>query len=461
MRQLIIGWLIGIFIANPYGYIFTSTPDNENPINKPANESSQEPAPKEASPKESVPSGTVQLTPEIEHRIQPGDTLVITVLEHPDFSRERTISPQGILSLPRIGELKVTNLTLSELEKMLTEKFATYIKNPTVMVELQSTPIPKPQRITILGEVAKPGNYEFPKEQEVKLLFLLGAVGGYTTSADLETVRLFRNNPSTQEQMEPIFINLKDILFNPAAKDIILQNNDILIFDSEKTPAQPQRITILGEIGKSGNYEFPKGQDVKLLFLLGMAGGYNQATGSETLVWIYRTNLISKEPEAPISIHLKDLLSNPSTKDIILQDKDVLVLESERIFAPGQFQRITILGEVAKPGNYEFPKGQEIKLLFLLGAAGGYTPSANLETARISRNSRTDPNQRAPILINLKEIVANPTTKDITLQDNDVLIIEPTPTSKWNTTIQKISPTLQVIGITLGIIWAVRSLQKD
>jgi protein involved in polysaccharide export with SLBB domain len=218
----------------------------------------------------------------------------------------------------------------------------------------------------------------------------------------------------------------------------------------------------LGDVARPGNYEFTKDEEVKLLFLLGKIGGYNQPTGLE-IVRIYRTNPISKEPEAPISIYLKDILSDPSTKDITLQDKDILILE--KISTPpstSQIQRITILGEVAKPGNYEFPKEQEIKLLFLLGAAGGYSPSANLETARIFRNNPTAPDQRAPILIiNLKEIISNPSTKDITLQNNDVLIIDPTQTSKWNTTIQKISPTLQIIGITLGIIWAVRSFQKD
>ncbi|MBI4713161.1 MAG: SLBB domain-containing protein [Planctomycetes bacterium] len=108
---------------------------------------------------------------------------------------------------------------------------------------------------------------------------------------------------------------------------------------------------------------------------------------------------------------------------------------------------------MAKPGNYEFSRAKEITLLSLLGLAGGYTDAAKLEEVYLFRTDSDKPNQRSKFQIDLKEIVSNPLTKDVTLQDNDVLILEHRKISNWNKTISDITPTLYVITVILGIIY--------
>jgi len=157
-------------------------------------------------------------------KIQPGDTIIVTVWQHPELSRERAVSPEGFLQLPLFGELKVSGLTTPELEKMLTEEMTPYLKNPLVWVERKAPALT--QKITVLGAVSKPANYEFPKMEEVKLLPLLGTAGGYTESADLEQVYIFRTASSGQRQT--IGVNLTKLLSDPLTSDITLQNNDVL-----------------------------------------------------------------------------------------------------------------------------------------------------------------------------------------------------------------------------------------
>jgi len=226
MRELIIGCLIGLLLLGPLGCM---TPPAEAPL-APRTPLAPLPKPMPATP---------QPKPADKGKIQPGETLVITVWEHPELSRERIVSPEGFLQLPLFGELKVSGRTPAELEKILAGEMTPYIKNPLIWVERKKV-ITK--RITMLGAVAKPGDYEFPETQEIRLLSLLGVAGGYTDAAQLEKVRIFRTNPSLPEQREKMLVSLKDIIMDPLAKDVTLQDKDVVIL--EWTPTSEWNLAI-------------------------------------------------------------------------------------------------------------------------------------------------------------------------------------------------------------------------
>lgn len=210
MQRILIGWLIGLLLC-PYGCISSVGQGGQD-------------IPKAPAFPKSVP---VQPGTEAEYRIRPGDTLIITLWEHSELSRERSVSPEGCLRLPFLGELKVTDLTISELEKTLTKAMTPYIKNVIITVELK-TMLPT-KTITILGAVVKPGNYTFSMPEKITVISLLGSVGSYTESANLEEIYLFRTNPETPNQREKFRIDLKSILSDPTDKDIVLQDKDMLI----------------------------------------------------------------------------------------------------------------------------------------------------------------------------------------------------------------------------------------
>jgi len=232
MREFIIGCLIGSLLLCPLGCM-TTPPDEGSLAPRPALSPLSKPLPATPQPK-----------PEAERKIQPGETLVITVWEHPELSRERVVSPEGFLVLPLFGELKVSGRTTAELEKILAGELTPYIKNPLIWVERKAEP--PTQKITVLGAVAKPGNYEFLKEQEIKLLPLLGAAGGYTDSAKLETVRIFRTDPVRPEQRQEMQVNLRNLLSHSPTQDLVLQDKDVVLLEQtsgSKWNAGIQKIT--------------------------------------------------------------------------------------------------------------------------------------------------------------------------------------------------------------------------
>lgn len=88
-----------------------------------------------------------------------GDVLLISVWQVPDLTREATVRPDGKLAYPLVGEVPAEGLTLTELNRLLTERFKLYVRNPQVSVELKSM---AQQRVVVLGEVNKQGVYPFP-----------------------------------------------------------------------------------------------------------------------------------------------------------------------------------------------------------------------------------------------------------------------------------------------------------
>jgi polysaccharide export outer membrane protein len=209
LRQFIIICLIAGMFLSPYGCASSSRGNWSN-----------ETAGWKTPPK---------LPPKNDPKIQPGDTLIVSIWEHPELGRERIVSPEGMLRLPLLGELRVTGLTVAELEKTLTKAMAPYIKNPVISVEHKAKSAS--QQIIVLGAINKPGNYEFPQDQEVKLLTLLGAAGGYTNAANLDQAYLFRDNSPDQKERLGTKIDLRSILNDPASRDITLRNNDVVILE--------------------------------------------------------------------------------------------------------------------------------------------------------------------------------------------------------------------------------------
>ena len=62
------------------------------------------------------------------------DVLEVVVFGNADVSRAVTIRPDGMISLPLIGEVAAAGLTPEQLRRQLTQLFASFLRNPQVAV---------------------------------------------------------------------------------------------------------------------------------------------------------------------------------------------------------------------------------------------------------------------------------------------------------------------------------------
>ncbi len=95
------------------------------------------------------------------------------------------VEADGTIKLPYLDKVKAEGMTRLELEKLLTEKFKDYTKNPVVNVRFLN------YRITVMGEVAHPGSFTIPSER-LTVLEALGLAGDLTLLGKRQNVLVVR-----------------------------------------------------------------------------------------------------------------------------------------------------------------------------------------------------------------------------------------------------------------------------
>ena len=150
------------------------------------------------------------------------------------------VTPEGTITLPVIGKIKVLGLTLLEIENLLTNKLieGKQIVNPIVIVRLINA------KFTVLGEVNKPGTYTF-NEENISLLQALGYAGDLTINGKRNNVLIIRQENGTMSYTK-INLNSKN-WFN--SQNYYIKPNDIIYVN----PNGP-KIKSAGYIGDIRNF---------------------------------------------------------------------------------------------------------------------------------------------------------------------------------------------------------------
>ena len=163
------------------------------------------------------------------YRIQPGDTLAVTVLEDDTLNREVLVLPDGRVSVPLAGSLRAAGETVETVERTIADRLASnFAVRPNVFVSVTGvTEEEETFPIFVLGRVGNPG--EAQVETGTNLLQAIALAGGFDRFAATKRIQLRRRNSQTgQEQL---------FLFNYAAVErgaaiesmITLREGDVIL----------------------------------------------------------------------------------------------------------------------------------------------------------------------------------------------------------------------------------------
>ena len=304
--------------------------------------------------------------------------------------------------------------------------------------------------VEVKGAVYRPGMFQMNgRINTVKQL--IESAGGLKDEAFLNRAILNRRNPNNT--MENLAINLEQLM-NGTIPDVPLRKNDVLLVPSLFDMQEVQTVTIFGEVAFPGTYQYVDNMSVEDFIV--NAGGLNEAASTAKVdvarrVKDSRAISASDTISYTYSFSISDGLVVEGNPDFTLKPFDEVYVRK----SPGYHKQenVTVEGEVLFGGTYALEKKNQ-RLSELVNNAGGLTPQANINGARLERMMTEEEKMRLESTIeaaiqmaeNKKDSVAirrsmtNQTTypvgieldkalehpgsdADITLRDGDRLII--------------------------------------
>lgn len=204
-----------------------------------------------------------------------GDVLSITVYEHDDMSTVSSVSYAGTISIPLIGQVSVKDMTVSQIEKKITELFNDgYIVDPQVNIFIKEY---RSRKAIILGQVNSPGLYNL--REDTSLLEIISQAGGMTKLACSKAI-IKRKVGATEANESVIKINLKRLVEEGES------NLNIQIRDGDSIYIPKNDVYyVTGEIKKPDAYDYEESSSV--IKAITMAGGFT-AKASKTAITIIR-----------------------------------------------------------------------------------------------------------------------------------------------------------------------------
>lgn len=135
----------------------------------------------------------------------------------------------GEIDFPVIGTLRVGGLTKNEAESLIRERLRPYLKEaPIVTVRMAN------YKISVLGEVARPGSFTIGNEK-VNVLEALAMAGDMTIYGVRDNVKLIREDESGKRKIINLDLNNAGIVTSPY---YYLKQNDILYVTPNETKAK-------------------------------------------------------------------------------------------------------------------------------------------------------------------------------------------------------------------------------
>ncbi|MDB2587252.1 polysaccharide biosynthesis/export family protein [Flavobacteriaceae bacterium] len=95
------------------------------------------------------------------------------------------VDASGEITFPVLGSVKADGLSTTELSKSIQQELKQYIKDATVRTRLVN------YKVSVLGEVVRPGTYTYLEEQ-ITLPQVLGTAGDLTINGDRRNINLVR-----------------------------------------------------------------------------------------------------------------------------------------------------------------------------------------------------------------------------------------------------------------------------
>lgn len=139
-----------------------------------------------------------------DYQIREGDMVQVTVFDEPELRASGRVRKDGTLQCPLIGAVKIQGLSQMAAARLIEAEYRKdYLVHPEVNLFISQFSV---QRVTVLGQVQRPGAHELPAEKDLTILQVLGLAGGPTRIANLKKV-LVKRRVDGKEKIFKVDVN--------------------------------------------------------------------------------------------------------------------------------------------------------------------------------------------------------------------------------------------------------------
>jgi polysaccharide biosynthesis/export protein len=298
--------------------------------------------------------------------IGPSDGISVNLWLSPPVSFALTVTPEGTLIIPTVGEVKVADLSLREAKaKVISEVRRKYISGD-VSVTLM---IPRSVVVTVTGSVKNKSTFTLSATNRVDKAVNQAVL---LNDASLRNIILRRRDGKENRVDISMYYATRENKWNPYVRE-----GDVIIIQS--TSLNKNVIGVYGAVNSPGCYEFIEGDS--LTDAIKLAYGFRQLAISDSVV-------LSRLDSTASVLSMKII----NVREILEGQRANVALESgDRINVKAKVDlredyRVSIQGEVLYPGTYPITKNHT-KLFEIILHAGGFTEFASLKSAELNRRS--------------------------------------------------------------------------
>lgn len=355
-------------------------------------------------------ASTTQFTPVMsgpvdpDYRLGPGDELTLILTGDVELAYTLTVTPEGYIVIPDVGQVLVAGLTLRALNDRLNDRLGRVYSGVSTGTTSFDVSMGRLRRhlVYLIGEVDMPGAYQVSGGATVfNALYLAGGPGD---NGSFRSIQVRRDNRVIRE------VDLyRYLLAGDKSGDIRLEQGDIVF-----VPVTGRRVTVTGNVRRPAIFELREGEGLREVIMF--AGGV-QAEAAVERIQIDR--ILPANQRQPgrervlVDVPVAQVLSNVS---VPLADGDRI-----RVFSitDERRNRLTITGDVHRPGDYEYRRG--MTALELVSAAQGLLPTAYTPLAHIVR---LDPADSTTMLVQVSFDPAAPNYAGrVALEDLDEIVV--------------------------------------
>jgi len=325
--------------------------------------------------------------------IGPDDQLLIDLTGDNEANYKLQVSPDGTIRLQYVGIISVGGLSIEQAtSKIRSAMGGTYpsLKSGRTNVAVNLGNI-RSIKITLLGEVVKPGSYTLSSLSTV--FNALSASGGPNDNGSFRKIQVIRNNKIVATIDVYNFL-LKGI----QTGNVRLQDQDVI-----NIPVYQTRVEMSGEVKRPALFEVLNTESLE--DVINFAGGYSNKAYTAKIKVLQNTN---KERR------ITDVNADDFSKYSPLNGDKYFVEAILDRFA----NRVEINGAVFRPGQFELETGMTLKTL--IEKAEGLKEDAFLNRGYISRLNSD--NSLSLTSFDVAKIM-NGTEQDIPLKREDKVTI--------------------------------------